>query len=308
MLDGLLLVNKPAGITSHDVVAVVRRILRRKDIGHAGTLDPLASGLMVLLIGEATKISDFVLKGEKGYEVKARLGLRTDTLDVTGQVLAEQIVDLEVDTIRKEVESMQGVFRWPIPIFSAAKVQGEKLYEKARRGESFIAPSKEMTFSNVELLSVGSNEFVARLRCSKGSFIRSWVDEVGNKLGVGACMLGLERIWSAPYSLDQALGLAEIETMGPEELEGLTALGAHIPLADTLQDWPTVTVKGRDEKLLNNGQISHDLERRLIPITKSSIPNGTEKGVRILSADTGSLLSILQAQPGRGLKIRRVFR
>jgi tRNA pseudouridine55 synthase len=300
---GLLLVNKPGQITSHDVVQRVRRAIGSRDVGHAGTLDPLATGLMVLLLGEGTKISDYVLNGAKAYKVRVKLGVRTDSLDVTGAVLTEQAVDLTEDQIRNAALALQGIFQWPIPMFSAAKVKGEKLYDLARKGIDLeLIPNKEMQFSNVQVLEVGPNYVDAHLECSKGSFIRSWAAELGERLGVGGAVERLERTHSTPYSLDAAAELTDIE--GPRTQWDK----AFIPLKKSLPHWRTVTVKGKDARLILNGQVSYDLERRLIPELKEAAVAQNTVGIKVLNAESGDLLAILEAQPNRGLKIRRVFK
>jgi tRNA pseudouridine55 synthase len=128
-MNGLLLIDKPIGLTSHDVVGRARRILGHKGIGHAGTLDPLASGLLVLLVGEATKVSDYILNGDKSYELKARLGIATDSMDITGVVLAEKTVTSSVEQIRSAVSALSGKITMKVPVHSAVKVDGKKLYE-----------------------------------------------------------------------------------------------------------------------------------------------------------------------------------
>ena len=168
-MNGLLLVNKPTGMTSHDVVSVVRRALNTREVGHSGTLDPMASGLMVLLIGEATKLSSYVTEGNKSYEVGLKLGVTTDTLDTTGQVLTEKQVSSTDEDVQKSALALVGEMILPIPIFSAKKIDGKKLYEYAREGEAVEIPSKVMKFWNVET----RENRAFHLHCSKGSFIIS---------------------------------------------------------------------------------------------------------------------------------------
>jgi tRNA pseudouridine55 synthase len=159
-----------------------------------------------------------------------------------------------------------------------------------------------MGFWNVQVLEVGRNYVDAHLECSKGSFIRSWAAELGERLGVGGVVERLERTHSSPYAVDSAADLADIE--GPREQWPQ----AFIPLKKTLPHWRTVTVKGKDARLILNGQISYDLERRLIPELKESAQEQNTVGIKVLNADSGDLLAILEAQPNRGLKIRRVFK
>jgi tRNA pseudouridine55 synthase len=299
-LHGLLLINKPTGITSHDVVGMARKKLGLRNIGHAGTLDPLASGLMVLLLGEGTKLSDYILNGNKSYRVRVRLGLTTDSLDITGKVLTETPVDLDKSEISSAALKLQGDFTWAVPIFSAVKSEGKKMYEFAHKDQvPNHIPEKEMKFWGVEVIEVGTDFIEVKISCSKGSYIRTWAAQLGDSLKVGGTVEVLQRVESAPYALKSAI---EIEQL-PEEVKK-----GFIGLEEALPGWKTLTVRGKDEKLIHNGQISYDLERRLIVEQKAASRDQQNIGVKILSAETGRLLAILEAQPNRGLKIRRVFK
>lgn len=333
-LHGLILVNKPAGLTSHDVVARVRRCLRIREVGHAGTLDPIATGLLVLLVGEATKISQHILTADKCYEVKVRLGLITDTLDVSGNVLEERDVKVSQEEVRQAVLCAQGCLTLPVPAYSAVKVGGKKLYELARREEKksplissdsaqakprpsekgMELPLRPMSFFNVKLLAAWSSSFVAQVACHKGGYIRSWAESIGKTLGCGACVEELRRVSSGDFSVGQALSLEAIEEIAscdtPFDTESSwqLALGkAWVPLKSALPHWKALTVKGRDEYLMSNGLVSHDLGRRLIFERKLAYRQGQSIPVKILSSSTGQLLSLLEAMPKGGLKVRRIF-
>lgn len=326
-LHGLLLVNKPSGITSHDVVGRTRRALQMRDVGHTGTLDPLASGLMVILLGEGTKLSDYILNGDKAYRVKVRLGVKTDSQDMTGQILSQSNVALDPHFIVKVANELQGKFNWPVPLFSATKVEGKKLYEYAHQRKPLRAaptdndekplslPIKEMNFWDVKILEVGGNFLEVQIKCSKGSFIRTWADQLGELLGVGGAVEALTRVMSDPYDMQNAISLEDLERQSEacagEKNQLFTAnsiaAAAFIPLQNTLPGWKTVTVRGKDEKLIYNGQISYDLERRLIAERREATRLVLPVGIKILSAE-GELLAIVEAQPLKGLKIRRVFR
>jgi len=305
--NGLLLVNKPENITSHDVVQRVRRVFGTREVGHAGTLDPLATGLMVLLIGDGTKISDYILNGDKAYKVRVKLGVRTDSLDIQGQVVSQVAVDLTEQRIRTEALALQGTFLWPVPAISAVKIQGKKMYEWTRDTDVIMEPpKKEMSYWNLVILSVGPDYLEASVECSKGSFIRSWAAELGERLGVGGSVEKLERTSSQPYHLENAVNLEFLE-VGSEAVERLTAQ-AYIPIRRALPDWRAVTIKGKDVRLILNGQVSHDLERRLIVEQRTATLEQRNVGIKVLSAETGGLLALIEAQPNRGLKIRRVFK
>lgn len=308
MLNGLLLVDKPSGLTSHDVVARVRRILGLRAIGHAGTLDPIASGLLVLLLGEGTKISDYVLEADKAYEVKVRLGLRTDTLDRAGQVLEDKPVTASTDEIRAAAEKLKGVLTLPVPAHSAVKVQGKKLYEYARKDQVVEIPMREMDFRTVEILEVAPPFVTISLTCSKGSYIRAWAERLGQDLGCGARVEELRRTASAPYSVAHAITLEKLEEIwkARESRDGTLLASAWVPLKDSLPGFETLRVDGQDETLMKNGQISKNVQARLLTLVgpghATSLP-----GVKIISQETQDLVSILCADPGQFYKIRRVF-
>jgi tRNA pseudouridine55 synthase len=295
MKNGLLLVDKPKGMTSHDVVSSVRRMASQKQVGHAGTLDPLATGLMVVLMGEATKLSDFILTGDKSYVVEALLGVRYDTGDTDGAVIETKTVDVTEEKIKTAVNELQGTFLWPVPIYSAVKVKGQKLYEKARANEVFTPPSKPMTFYKAEFLGASLDRVQVRLHCSKGSFVRTWVEKLGEKLGCGASVAVLRRESSFPYNLQSAVPLADERLMTKESPH-------WIPFDQTLPNWPVVRVEGLEEKLLKNGQISHRLGRYL---EIEYMPLAAE-GVKVVSGRTKGLLAIL-TRGDTGYSIRRVF-
>lgn len=302
-LHGLLLVDKESGISSHDLVAKVRKIIGTREVGHSGTLDPMASGLMVLLIGQATKLSQYILESKKSYRVGLRLGVQTNTLDMTGEVTHTSDLRVEPAQVFAQAQALQGDFNWPIPHFSAAKVDGEKLYEKARRGEVFEAPKKDMKFWNVRFVSWNENpempEFVFDLECSKGSFVRSWVDQMGQKLGTGAAMCSLIRTSSHPYSLKQAQTLEQltVDFRAGRKPTCFVPLSLALPLAKRLK------VRGQDQALLENGQISYDLKGQLIQIFNPQ----EDSFVQVLDADQ-RLLALIAHSREQGFHIRRVFK
>ncbi len=311
MVNGLLLVKKPTGITSHQLVAQARRILNTPEVGHAGTLDPLATGLMILLIGEATKLSDYVLNGDKAYRVQVRLGLTTDTLDITGKTTCEAPVTSTAAEISAAIATLEGEFLWPIPMFSAAKTDGRKLYELARENKVIETPVKKMKFWQVEQESTEmareAPAVTVHLHCSKGSFIRTWADQLGQKLGCGGVVAQLKRTISSPYSLQQAVELEQIQALIKNQMPSQDWGSFFVSMAQALPNFRSMTVRGRDERLLMGGQVSHDLSRRLIVEQKEATQTQKMVGIKILSAQNGALLSLLEAQPNRGLKIRRVF-
>ena len=301
-LHGLLLIDKAPGMSSHDVVGRARRILGTRSVGHCGTLDPLASGLMVLLVNEATKLSNYILEQDKEYVAKAQLGIVTDTLDMTGEILEKKSVDISADALRTAALELQGDFEWDVPMYSAAKVDGKKLYEYAREGKSVDVPKKRMRFQNIEVLSLGSDWIEARIRCSKGSFVRSWVHELGRRLGTGAAMSELRRTISEPYSLSNAVTLEELEKI--TAARGIEQSRCYVPMSSTLPTWKVLRVKGQDRVLLSNGSISHDLRTQLI----AQFNPESDYGVKILDQETAQLMALVGLESGKGFQIRRVFK
>ncbi len=307
-LHGLLLVRKPSGVTSHDVVQKVRRSLSIKEVGHTGTLDPLAEGLMVLLLGEATKISSYVLEEDKQYEVTLQTGVETDTLDITGTILKETPMLIEDSIVVSSALSLQGQFEWEVPLFSATKVDGKKLYEYAREGSQEVkVPVKPMSFWGNEFLGkTDDRRYRFRLNCSKGSFIRSWVDRLGRTLGCGAVMTELTRTYSAPYPLSQALPLEEVVSIERDFKKNILLEGtaSFIPMLRTLPGFKVVRVSGQSEALIKNGQISHELRRRLIV----SFDPTKDQGIKVLSQRPEELLALIGFDKEKGFVVRRVFR
>ncbi len=293
-MNGLLLVNKPSGMTSHDVVSVVRRALNTREVGHSGTLDPMASGLMVLLIGEATKLSSYVTEGNKSYEVGLKLGVTTDTLDMTGQILTEKQVTCSEAEVAKSALALVGEMSLPIPIFSAKKIDGKKLYEYAREGEAVEIPQKVMKFWNVE----PRENRAFHLHCSKGSFIRSWVSLLGENLECGAAMASLKRTSSHHYKLEDAVELEKLRTLSAEDQSKLL-----VPVDQALVGVKSIRVHGQDEVLLKNGQISHSLRSQLI----SRFDPNADELIQILPEKRGCLIALIGLEKGQGFKIKRVF-
>ena len=299
--NGLLLVDKPAGISSHDVVSRLRRILKTKAVGHSGTLDPMASGLMACLVNEGTKLSQYILEGDKGYRLKAQFGIKTDTLDTTGQILETRPVPvLSKQEILIAAESLIGEFDFPVPIYSAIKIQGKKLYEYAREEEAIEVPKKRMKFWDLQMVDCGADWVEFDIKCSKVSYIRTWIDQLGEKLGCGAAMSALRRTYSAPYLLQQASTFEQIEEVVKQGQQS----SSFVEMAYALPQIKRIRVKGQDKVLLGNGQISHDLRRQLI----SMFDLNKDQYIQVLDQETENLLAIIGLEEGRGFVLKRVFK
>lgn len=307
-LHGVLLIHKPSGPTSHDVVHRVRKILKTKQVGHAGTLDPMASGLLVLLLGEGTKLSNHLLEGDKSYQATVRLGVSTDTLDITGTVLRECEETPGPEKVIETLRSLEGALELPVPMFSAVKVKGEKLYEKARRGEQPAqVPHKIMKFWDFQGVEVSGSRLQFHLRCSKGSFVRSLAAAIGERLGCGGTLESLVRTGSVPFLLTEAITLEELESWAERGVDP-NGLGKSFQnLAEALPHWPSLKTSGQEEKLLINGQVAHALEQKLVHYYLPQIKDLGAPGVRILSRGSGQLRALLVPKVGYGFKIQRIF-
>jgi tRNA pseudouridine55 synthase len=229
-MDGILVIDKPEDFTSHDVVAKIRRILKTKRVGHTGTLDPFATGVMVILVGQATRLAQFLDKDEKEYEAVVRFGYETDTGDLTGSPKTEtEITDDEVRERSGNVDwqsillSFRGEIEQIPPMYSAKKVEGKKLYEHARRGEIIERKPIRINISDIELLETGTSGMKIRVVCSAGTYIRTLAEDIGRAAGIGAHLAELRRTRSGRFGISKAITLEELA-----EMEG--AASALLPL------------------------------------------------------------------------------
>lgn len=212
MPSGIIIINKPAGWTSMDVCAKLRGIFHEKRVGHAGTLDPMATGVLPVFVGQATKAVSFAESGEKEYLARLRLGLTTDTQDTTGTVLSELPVTVTEEDLRAVLPRFTGEIEQIPPMYSAVKVQGRKLYELARKGAEVERKPRAVTIFSLELLGqTGKNEYALRVRCSKGTYIRTLCHDIGAVLGCGGAMSALERTMAAGFTLSEAVTLEQVQ-------------------------------------------------------------------------------------------------
>jgi len=217
MYNGILNVYKEAGFTSHDVVAKLRGILKQKKIGHTGTLDPGAVGVLPICLGSATKLSMVLTDKDKEYVAVLRLGLTTDTQDLTGKVLSEKAVTASESEVRAAILSYLGSYPQIPPMYSAVKVNGKKLYELARAGKEIERKPRLVEIKEIEILEVALPEVKFRLVCSKGTYVRTLCFDIGEKLGCGGAMGALERTRSGEYTAADALTLSQIEELVRED-------------------------------------------------------------------------------------------
>lgn len=214
MTDGIINVNKPAGWTSQDVCAKLRHVLRIKKIGHTGTLDPMATGVLPVCVGKATRIIEYYDKDAKTYHAAMKLGVTTDTLDITGEVLSETGVDMAqlIPAIRKAFEAYRGVIAQVPPKYSALKINGKRAYDLARAGADFEIKAREITIYSNEITSIDAESGVVEfdVTCSKGTYIRTICDDIGRELGCGATMTALTRTASGYFKIEDSHMIEEI--------------------------------------------------------------------------------------------------
>ena len=331
MLHGILLVHKTAGGTSHDVVQSVRKLLRQRQVGHAGTLDPMAEGLMVILLGYGTKLSQWLLSNDKSYHFVFRLGVQTDTLDKTGQVTKKQavqvkgqpspaheieqtIIQLEKSFVQNVIEKAKGEISLPVPAFSAVKLKGKKMYEYQRDGQVVPQPLRKMFFYDIDIKNIQSETVEVALSCKKGSYVRAWVSYIGDKLGTGACLESLTRLKSTPYELNQALSLKELEqkmnktSKGDQETPAPALLKpAFVPFSQTLPHIPAVELLKGDERDLSRGQLSIELKHSLQEQQKRVNKNREEQIIRTMSGGAGKMRALIKLRPFKSPRIEKVF-
>ncbi len=210
--NGLILVDKPTGYTSFKTAAVIRRIYGTKRVGHTGTLDPLATGVLPILIGRATRLSSYVLEADKRYIAGIRLGLTTDSLDITGQVTGTSEVNVSDGQLSRALSHFNCTYDQIPPMYSAIQVNGVRLYDLARQGKEVKREARSVTIHELKLLKREGNDFTVEVHCSKGTYIRSLADDIGKFLGCGAVVSSLRRIEAAGFSIDQCFALERIES------------------------------------------------------------------------------------------------
>ena len=245
-MDGIVIVDKPQDWTSQDVTARLRRVFNTRRIGHGGTLDPMATGVLPVFVGRATRGVEFFEHAEKTYETVLRLGLTTDTEDITGTMLTEA----PVSVIDEQVEAALAAFRGQImqipPMYSALKVNGQKRCDLARKGKTVERQPRPITIHELTLLERTENTLRLRVRCSKGTYIRTLCKDIGEQLGCGGCMESLRRVSAGEYTIDEAVPLQELlDTDQPEK---------YLRDVDTMfRNYPAVTLTANQEKRCRNG-------------------------------------------------------
>lgn len=283
MINGIINIYKEKGFTSHDVVAKLRGITRQKKIGHTGTLDPDATGVLPVCLGNATKLCDLLTDKDKEYETVLLLGKVTDTQDITGEVLQESEVQVTEEQVREVVNSLVGAIEQIPPMYSALKVNGKKLYELAREGKVIERKPRPITIHSITILDIkltdDCHEIRMRVECSKGTYIRTLCHDIGEALGTGGCMKSLVRTKVSKFLLADAITLEEAQKLQQED-----RLVDHvIPVEDMFPQYPKVYVNEVGNRFLANGnplKLEHIKNKE---DAKSSL--GEHKEVKIYNID-----------------------
>ena len=245
-MNGIVIVDKPQGWTSQDVTARLRRVFNTRRIGHGGTLDPMATGVLPVFVGRATRGVEFFEHAQKTYETVLRLGITTDTEDISGTVLTRQDAFVTGEMLKEVLEKFRGEIMQVPPMYSALKVNGQKLVDMARKGKTVERQPRPITIHELTLLGMEADGIRLRVRCSKGTYIRTLCKDIGEALGCGGCMAQLRRVSAGEYTIEEAVPLAELlETAEPEK---------YLRDVDTMfRNYPAVTLTANQEKRCRNG-------------------------------------------------------
>ncbi len=252
-VSGVLLLDKPPGLTSNQALQLVKRLYRARKAGHTGSLDPLASGMLPLCLGEATKISAYLLDADKHYRFTCKLGETTTTGDAEGKVLVRRAVgSLDAARVAEVLVRFRGELRQVPPMYSALKHQGKRLYELARQGIEVERPARTVRIHSLDLVALEGDRLSCEVVCSKGTYVRTLAEDVGEALGCGAHVVALRRLGVAPY---EAARMVDLDTVRARSEAGLEALDALLlPLDTALGGWPALTVTGDSAHYLRSGQ------------------------------------------------------
>lgn len=248
-MNGIIVIDKPKGRTSHDMVYFIRRMTGIKKVGHTGTLDPDATGVLPLCIGNGTKVSDMLLESDKCYRAELILGKTTDTQDLSGNVLEEKEVNLSEEEIVKAAESFVGEIEQIPPMYSAIKQDGKKLYELARKGIEVERKPRRVTVNEITIVKIDKNTVTIDVDCSKGTYIRTLCSDIGEKLGCGGCMGNLRRTKAGMFNIDESHTLEEIEKLKENGKLGNIIL----PVDSVFMKYPKIQLNEKQVKSVTNG-------------------------------------------------------
>ena len=298
-LEGVLIVHKEAGWTSHDVVAKIRRLLGGRKAGHAGTLDPSATGVLPILVGRATRVAEYLIDWDKEYHAVLRLGETTDTQDATGQVLSRvDPCEVTEDVLKAVITQFRGAQRQLPPMYSAVKVGGQPLYKAARAGKTVDRVERSIMIHQLEIMAVHGRDVALRVVCSKGTYIRTLCADIGEALGVGGHLYTLERRRVGPLSIEQAVTI--------DQIAGDLAMGTlsrqFISVDQLLAQFPAVVVNAEQAQRVLNGS-------PIFPVAVGPLPSSPSTASVRLKDEAGQLLAIGTHDTGRvgSIKVCKVL-
>lgn len=278
-ISGVLVVDKPVGLTSHDVVQIIRRGSNIRRAGHTGTLDPRASGVLVVLIGPAVRLSEYVSASDKRYQAVIHLGTSTDTYDADGRVLSTSPVNITEGQFEEALKNFIGEIEQVPPPYSAVKIKGRKAYEMAREGEEVDLSPRKIQVYNLELLEWAPPEAVIDVYCSSGTYVRSLAHDLGEALGCGAHLVGLRRTKSGRFTLREAVPLRKLR----ETFDNGTWYQLLIPAAEALSDWPAIELSHEQVEAVRHGH----------RVTAPMLPGKLARGI----SQQGELVALLEFDP-----------
>ena len=284
-MNGIVIVDKPQDWTSQDVTARLRRVFNTRRIGHGGTLDPMATGVLPVFVGRGTRGVEFFEHAEKTYETVLRLGLTTTTEDVWGETIEEKSVEFTTEKLETVLESFRGEILQVPPMYSALKVNGQKLCDLARKGKEVERKPRPITIHELTLLEVGENTLRLRVRCSKGTYIRTLCKDIGEALGCGGCMAQLRRVTAGEYTIEEAVPLQVLlDTENPEQ---------YLRSVDTMfRNYPEIKLTPNQEKRCRNGNAF-----------SVNLPEGTCRAY----SQTGEFLMLAKVESGVMSTIKSFF-
>jgi tRNA pseudouridine55 synthase len=290
VISGVLVVDKPVGLTSHDVVQIIRKGTNIRRAGHTGTLDPRASGVLVVLIGPAVRLSEYVSASDKRYQAIIRLGTTTDTYDADGRVVSSSPVTVTEEQFEKVLKQFIGEIEQVPPPYSAVKIKGRKAYELARDGEEVDLQPRKIQVYNLELLEWAPPEAVIDVYCSSGTYVRSLAHDLGEALGCGAHLVGLRRTKSGRFTLRDAVPLRKLR----EAFDAGNWYQYLIPAAEALSDWPAVELSTEQVEAIRHGH----------RISAQPGATGWARGI----SEQGELVALLEVDPATAeWQPRKVF-
>ena len=284
-MDGIVIVDKPQGWTSQDVVSKLRGVLHTRRIGHGGTLDPMATGVLPVFVGRGTRGVEFFEHAEKTYETVLRLGITTDTEDITGTVLTEQDAFVTGEQLEQVLEKFRGEIMQVPPMYSALKINGQKLVDLARKGKEVERQPRPITIHELTLLGMDAEGIHLRVHCSKGTYIRTLCKDIGEALGCGGCMAALRRVRAGEYTAEEAVPLETLlETDAPEQYLR--------PVDSMFRHYPAVTLTEKQEKRCRCG---------------NSFSIKMEDGTYRVYAQSGDFLALSKVEGGVMSTIKSFF-